>query len=249
MLPLKSVTILLCAFFLFFPPSSAFSEKDTNTDPPTSCIDTYFYGQGKRLCFDLLIKAEIDLLAKRGGYYKIPEDRLLLTESDSMVFYGIDGKFNVPTLPIIERELADLIRFDTYGVLNMNKCKPQEIGFNIEDVQTAIQEEAITVKIRYSMNTGKEAQKKSYQFEKTIESGFFDLYQAAISYIETLKSDPNYIVVSALIELTKENDSISAEFWPIEDGSHDIVYYFIQKEPQPPLPQRLTYRFVVRYNW
>ena len=202
-------------------------------------------------CIEKTGNDAIDLVSKQGGYYALPEDSIYNT-----AYYFYLGEPLIPPITTIESELSSYM--EDRLPLCIEDFKPfKEQGFDItaESLHAAaiIGEKDVLFNIDYPIIIKKrDSIAEMDKFSLESGSSLKKMYDAAAELIEKQQQDPDFILISEIIDI---GDKYNITFDTEEDDEGNVIYHLVDREPSisefpelEPEEKHYEFLFAARYK-
>lgn len=168
----------------------------------------------------------INLVSKQGGYYLVPEN----SAYNISYFYYL-GISSIPTLETIASEISNYVKEKLPSCLDFKPFEEQ--GFDIKKgnltATTMIREKYVVFDVNYPVTTKKgDTTSELNKFKVEVPSSLKKMYGISNEIIEKQEEDPDFIMVSELIEI---GDSNNITFTLDEDDYGNVIYSLVDREP------------------
>ena len=193
------LVVLIAVFFMgYIAPDKAKSESPSSLLPLKSNID---------FCVDEIAKQAVIYTGLYGGYYKVPEPKLVYF-FDDVPYYIYQGTNTMPSLTTIEAQISNYIMEQLPEcVNNLRDFQGAKIEGAISSVNSTVGKDSVLVYIDYPINVYKaDVNTQFSKFRTEVPVRLDTIYSTASSIVEDKIRNNGALCADCLIDVSSENN-------------------------------------------
>jgi hypothetical protein len=201
-------------------------------------------------CLEITSYNSLYYIGVHGGYYKVPKESSTRYFTEYIPYYYLNNKTITPTINQVQNEISDYIEDNLGNCLNINEFKNQGFVINEKNytVNAIIEEKSVLISLKYPVDIQKEEIKITLNtFDKKINLNFKRIYEISKEIINIYAQTPNYICLTCINQLTKDND-VEIEMFPSIDlgvNNKNLTLFYIKDNKYSLKDKNFTMIFVV----
>ncbi len=193
-------------------------------------------------CVEYTTKNSLYFVSFQGGYNTPPETHFSFSPT-FFPYYYYEGEDLMPSLPMIEYEIAEFVDENLEKCFNLIESGNFEISYSRpKSVDVNIRKEGVEYKIDMPITIRKDGKSMVFElseFPMTHETRLYDIYQTSRFFINDQLDNPEDYCISCLAKMSADA-GIKFYLFPLIDDVYIIMAY--ENKPNP-----VVFQFVNKY--